>query len=119
MTSKSGRYGDDGNRADRSGRGRLHIGEGWAAKFEFGGASRNRTDVQGFAILCMTTLPSRQTYDAEARLQAVYIIVKTYSCRSYPLVLPPGSAWPLRNHSYLATRNSALPPQTGHRARIV
>ncbi len=23
-----------------------------------GGRSRNRTDVQGFAVLCMTTLPS-------------------------------------------------------------
>jgi hypothetical protein len=28
-------------------------------KINCGGASRNRTDVQGFAILCMTTLPSR------------------------------------------------------------
>ena len=27
---------------------------------DIGGASRNRTDVQGFAILCMTSLPSRQ-----------------------------------------------------------
>ena len=48
--------------------------ECWQHTLKFGGASRNRTDVQGFAILCMTTLPSRQTYDAEARLQAVYTV---------------------------------------------
>ncbi len=28
----------------------------------FGGRDRNRTDVQGFAILCMTTLPPGQIF---------------------------------------------------------
>jgi hypothetical protein len=36
----------------------------------------------------MTTLPSRQTYDAEARLQAVCTICKTNSYPPFPLALP-------------------------------
>lgn len=30
--------------------------------FKNGGASRNRTGVNGVAVRCMTTLPSRQTF---------------------------------------------------------
>ena len=33
---------------------------GLLRQLRVGGASRNRTDVQGFAVLCMTTLPSRR-----------------------------------------------------------
>ena len=70
---------------------------------EFGGASRNRTDVQGFAILCMTTLPSRQTYDAEARLQAYGYHPGTNGYAALPLILPLPSARPLRPATQIVT----------------
>jgi hypothetical protein len=51
-----------------------------------GGRDRNRTDVQGFAILCMTTLPPGQAY---VYAQSLIIDIKglmTYSSLTLFLV---------------------------------
>ncbi len=45
------------DRGARGASGKRSVGS--CVRKETGGASRNRTDVEGFAVLCITTLPSR------------------------------------------------------------
>src|SRR5258706_8987446 len=65
---------------------------------------------RGCSAFCLRALDVRVGIEpAYTALQAVHTILKTYSYSPYPLVLPPRSAWPLRNHSCHATHISPLP----------